>query len=151
MGQHVCLHSQGSLSVGCQFTDGGRLPSIPVNEEQNTNNKNNVSKNSLVLLNPRTGLSNKGKCNCLRIKRNQTETWKLAPPEPKICVSKPPEFCEMSQMRAKIIHLELEQSRYISIEGRTREALGYSSTFAQSLDCYASLKHRPFHMSSRPQ
>lgn len=96
-----------------------------MNEEQNSNNKNNTSKNKLLLFNPRTGLPKKGKHNCLGMKVNQTETGKLAPPEPKINVSRPPGSCEMRQIRDKTIHLELEESRYhISIEGTAGKALG---------------------------
>lgn len=96
-----------------------------MNEEQNANNKNNTNMNRLVLFSPRTGLPKKGKHKCLAMKVNQTETGKSAPPEPKINVSRPPGFCKMRQMREKMIHLELEETRYrISIEGTAEKALG---------------------------
>lgn len=79
-----------------------------MNERQNANNKNNTTKNGLVLFNPRTGVAKKEKHNCLGVKVNQTETRKSAPPELKINVNRPPGFCEMRQM----IYLELEESRY---------------------------------------
>lgn len=111
--------------MGCQFAGEGRLPIIPVNEEYSADNKNNTSKNTWVLFNPRTVLPKKGKHNCLGMKVKQNKTGKSATPKPKINVSRPPGFCEMRQMRKEMICLEPEESKYhISTERTAGKALG---------------------------